>query len=263
MFKNRTLLRIVLYAGVIVYLLVKYVLPWFEEKKATEEVSKMYLELQADGLPWQVTHHSTAGNPIYQLALGDSGQATTLLFGGFHGDEPGGVELVIRLARYLHAHPGELKKRVVIVPVLNPDALLAGTRVNANKVDINRNFPTRDWSPAYKKERYFPGREPASEKETAIAMQMIDQIRPDRIISIHADLHIINYNGPSRELALRMAQFNHYDIDDDIGYPTPGSFGTYAGNELGIPTITLELPPYDPEGAWKSNRQALIEAINM
>ncbi|RMH65619.1 MAG: hypothetical protein D6677_02060 [Calditrichaeota bacterium] len=262
MLKNKPILRIVVWLAAIVYFVTRYGIPWYQGHKATEEVSGMYQELANDNLGWDVVEYSTQGHPIYQLVLGDSG-VTTLLFGGFHGDEPGGVDLVIRLARYLSAHPGTLTQRVVIVPVLNPDALLAGTRVNANKVDINRNFPTKDWSPAYTKERYFPGPEPASEKETAIAMQLIDRWKPERIISIHSDLHVINYNGPSRELALRMARYNHYPIDDDIGYPTPGSFGTYAGEEMGIPTITLELPPYNPEEAWKNNRDALIAAINM
>jgi protein MpaA len=33
----------------------------------------------------------------------------------------------------------------------------------------------------------------------------------------------------------------NYPIEENIGYPTPGSFGTWAGIERNIPTITLEL----------------------
>ena len=32
-----------------------------------------------------------------------------------------------------------------------------------------------------------------------------------------------------------------YPVEKSIGYPTPGSFGTWAGIERKIPTITLEL----------------------
>ena len=32
-----------------------------------------------------------------------------------------------------------------------------------------------------------------------------------------------------------------YPVEESIGYPTPGSFGTWAGIEKGIPIITLEL----------------------
>ena len=33
----------------------------------------------------------------------------------------------------------------------------------------------------------------------------------------------------------------NYPVEESIGYPTPGSFGTYAGVERNIPTITLEM----------------------
>ena len=32
-----------------------------------------------------------------------------------------------------------------------------------------------------------------------------------------------------------------YKIEPDIGYPTPGSLGTYAGLERQIPTLTYEI----------------------
>ena len=43
----------------------------------------------------------------------------------------------------------------------------------------------------------------------------------------------------------------------DLGYPTPGSFGTYCGIERNIPTITLE---YDEKEDYKSiyNKSAKV-----
>ena len=38
-----------------------------------------------------------------------------------------------------------------------------------------------------------------------------------------------------------MAEANGYPMCQDIGYPTPGSLGSYAGKDLNIPVITLEL----------------------
>ena len=32
-----------------------------------------------------------------------------------------------------------------------------------------------------------------------------------------------------------------YPVESDIGYPTPGSFGTYCGVERNIPTLTIEV----------------------
>jgi protein MpaA len=52
---------------------------------------------------------------------------------------------------------------------------------------------------------------------------------------------MINFNGPSREWAQRYGELTGYVVSDDIGYPTPGSLGTWAGWERKIPTITLEI----------------------
>ena len=51
----------------------------------------------------------------------------------------------------------------------------------------------------------------------------------------------MNYDGPARELADRISDIMDYPVEESIGYPTPGSFGTYAGVERNIPTITLEM----------------------
>jgi protein MpaA len=59
-----------------------------------------------------------------------------------------------------------------------------------------------------------------------------------------------------------MAMHNVYPVKATIGYPTPGSFGSWAGIDLQIPVITLELPRDLPsEKAWEGNRDALLEAI--
>jgi len=72
---------------------------------------------------------------------------------------------------------------------------------------------------------------------------------------------MVNYDGPARELAIEMAMFNDYPVRKDIGYPTPGSLGNYAGNENKIPTITLELPRKSFQMIWEENREALLISI--
>ena len=257
----KSFIKLLLYVIIAGYLVYKYVLPYYKSFNAEKESTELYNNLKNDGLDWETFARSTLGNNIYFIEFGDSGDVT-LIFGAFHGDEQGGFHLVTELARYIAASPGLIKNKVVIVPVLNPDGLLAGTRTNSNDVDINRNFPTENWSPAYSDSKNFPGEKPASEVETNVAMQLIDKYKPVKIITVHAAMHVINYDGPGQALAREIAKYNKYDVSDDIGYATPGSFGTYAGKELGIPTITLELPHYDPPQAWKDNKEALIKAIN-
>lgn len=71
-------------------------------------------------------------------------------------------------------------------------------------------------------------------------IELLEQINPDIILSLHAPLRCVNYDGPAKEIAEKIAGFCNYPKIEDLGYPTPGSFGTYCGIERNIPTITLE-----------------------
>jgi protein MpaA len=233
----------------------------FKSQQRKRVGKKLYTEIAKSGLPWQVPAESHEGRQIYLLELGE-GDSTTLIFGGFHGSEHSGVQLVFRFAEYLYNEQlSDLSSRVIIVPVLNPDGLLKTTRTNARGVDINRNFPTQNWRSEHKSKKNFPGVSPGSEKETEIAIALVETYKPQRIISVHAPLKTVNYDGPALTLARAMAKQNGYPVDSDIGYATPGSFGTFAGKEKGIPTITLELPRDSFDIIWQENRAALLEAI--
>ena len=246
---------------VVIVFVIKYMVPYWHHWKWHSQAKDLYQHLNQSQIPWKVIGNSEKNRPIYLYETG-RGQDTVLIMGVFHGDEPVGANLVVQLADTLFKRPSLIKEHVVLLPVVNPDGLMKGKRTNADGVDINRNFPTTDWSPVYIKKRYFPGREAASEKETQIVMMLIDHYKPDRIISIHADLRMNNFNGPAERLAKVMAKDNGYPVTSDVGYSTPGSFGTYAGMELKIPVITLELPDIGPEKAWQQNFKALLDAIN-
>ena len=51
----------------------------------------------------------------------------------------------------------------------------------------------------------------------------------------------MNYDGNAKQIAEKISNIIGYPVEKSIGYPTPGSFGTWAGIEKNIPTITLEL----------------------
>lgn len=202
-----------------------------------------------------------------------------VVFGGFHGDEPKSVDLVERLIEELRERQrgnettrqqgnAETPKRRntetrwVLMPVVNPDGWERRRRRNARKVDINRNFPTNNWEVGNPRSRMFGGFEPASEPETRVVIGVIEKYRPDAIVTIHSinrNRFCNNFDGPGRALARRMSQYNKYPVTSTIGYPTPGSFGTWAGVERGIPTITLELPSHhSAKRCWEDNREALL-----
>jgi murein peptide amidase A len=210
---------------------------------------------------WLTAGWSVEGRAIQAAVLG-AGDGATLVLGGMHGNEPEGAYVTRMLIELLGREPSRIEgSGVVLLPETNPDGLLRPMRGNANRVDINRNFPTRDWVSTENKGRYYSGPSAASEPETRVVLWLLAEFRPSKIISIHFPLHQINYDGPAEDLAREMARCNGYPVQSFIGYPTPGSLGTFAGRERGVPVITLELPPVSRQRAWIENRDALLAAI--
>jgi len=208
---------------------------------------------------------SVEGRPIRMHVFGRGGPVT-FIFGGIHGDEPSSEFVALQLVEHLLADgKGCAGRTVAVLASANPDGLLKGTRTNANAVDCNRNFPTDNWKPKAPKARYSPGKSPASEPETRALIKAVELLKPDAIVSIHSTDRFApcnNYDGPAAELARLMERHNRLPPKASVGYPTPGSFGTYAGVERKIPTITLELPHRQrPQTVWPPNRDALLALI--
>lgn len=175
--------------------------------------------------------------------IGKESDKTILIIGVFHGDEPQGKFLIENYIQSF-ANVSEPRStginRLLFIPCLNPDGLKNNTRQNANMVDLNRNFPTKNWIKSEEKD-YFGGENSSSEIETKFVEEIIEEFSPDMILTLHAPYKIVNYDGPAKEIAEVISEIINYPVQNDIGYPTPGSFGTYAGIEKNIPTITLEL----------------------
>lgn len=156
-----------------------------------------------------------------------------LIIGVFHGDEPQGEYFI---NSYIEKNPKEGKNAIYFIPRLNSN----NNRKNKNGVDLNRNFPTENWVSGANDD-YFGGKTPASEIETQLLVDLIENNKFDAIITIHAPYKVVNYDGPARKLAQKISEFLGYPPTSSIGYPTPGSFGTYCGVERKIPTITIEI----------------------
>jgi len=199
--------------------------------------------------------------PIERLRL-TRGPVNLLLLGGVHGDEPEGFALVERYVREGGWRALEGLASLFVVTRVNPDGCAEGERTNGRGVDLNRNMPTKDWTQEARAPRYFPGPSAGSENETQILMNLVEELKPRAILSAHSWNPMINYNGPCRKLAEAMAAVSGYVISDDIGYPTPGSLGTRAGWERGIPTITLEVERgLEPEAAWRVHGESLTAGL--
>ena len=90
---------------------------------------------------------STEGRPICGVRVGDAGApATLLVVAGVHGDEPASVAGVVELLERLRDGTLVAARPFWLIPALNPDGLLGGRKNNARDVDLNRNFPARNFT---------------------------------------------------------------------------------------------------------------------
>lgn len=185
--------------------------------------------------PCRTVGSSVEGRPIGAEVFG-SGPDTVLILASIHGNEPAGTPLLQALSDHLRDHPGLLSGRtIIVVPVANPDGHEHHARHNANRVDLNRNFPAGN-----RKARRRYGMSALSEPESVAIFDLIDGYGPSRIVSIHQFARCIDYDGPGRDLARAMADAGGLQIRR-LG-SRPGSLGSYAGEQLGVPVITIELP---------------------
>jgi len=187
---------------------------------------------------------SVEGLPL-TVYLPDEAATDLLILAAIHGDE---AETTVVVSEALRSLPrGDLKAAVILCG--NPDGMLKGTRGNARGVDLNRNFPTSNWSPdpVHYKSRandardiaLSPGPQPASEPELTALVSLIDKLRPRAVVSLHSALACVDDAGASH-LGRQLADRCELPFLTEIGYPTPGSMGTWAG-ERGLTLVTLEL----------------------
>ena len=191
------------------------------------------------GFPLLARHIAPSGN-------GKGRPVRVLLMGGIHGDELTSSSIVFNWLGWMGG-PLASQFEWRVLPVVNPDGLLArtATRVNANGVDLNRNFPTPDWehdAPHYwqvrthRDPRRFPGASPLSEPESRWVNEEMRRFHPDVIISVHAPFGVLDFDGPSEP----PRKFGRLLLDQVGVYP--GSLGNYGGVYKKVPVITIELP---------------------
>lgn len=207
---------------------------------------------------YRLLGRSVQGRAITAQVLGD-GLDTTLIIATIHGNEPAGTPLVKRLADHLATNPDLLEgRRIVIIPVANPDGMAAGTRENVRGIDLNRNFEASN-----RVNNGNNGHQSLSEPETRALQAAIEEFRPNRILTLHQPLSCIDYDGPGKPLAAAIASSCRLPVKK-LG-AKPGSLGAYTGEELGIPTITMELPAaasnLSEDALWERYGQAMIVGI--
>jgi protein MpaA len=211
---------------------------------------------------------SVRGRPIEYLVFGQ-GDDVVFIMAAIHGDELAGITLVHQLAEYLGKHQELLKNRkVILLPVANPDGAAEFQHSNAHGVNLNRNFPSSNRRNS-KNKGFFA----LSEPEARVIHGIIEKYLPDRVVSIHQMMGwtiksnkgpgMVDFEGPSEHLASVMS--GHCGLPVKKFGTQKGSLGAYVGDDLGVSIITLEIPKFayglTSEQLWKKYGKALIAVV--
>lgn len=189
---------------------------------------------------------SVQGRTLYARdVIAPDPKIRVLVVGAMHGDELSSASVALHWIQLALQTPSNAHWR--FIPALNPDGLMArpAKRVNANGVDLNRNFPTPNWkrdAKVYwedrtkKDPRRWPGPNPLSEPESRYFHDEMERFQPDLIVSIHAPYGVLDFDGPTVP-PTRLGRL----YLDQVGI-FPGSLGNFGGVHKGMPVVTIELP---------------------
>jgi predicted deacylase len=191
---------------------------------------------------WAPIGYSVRGRPINAIRFG-SGSKHVLIVAGIHGTEYG-YDVARKFVAYLLANPSAIPAgtQVDIIALANPDGRALRRRGNARGVDLNRNFPARNWRRINRRGR-TAGRSPGSEPETQAIMRFMEAGHYTRVITLHSRGPIVDFDGPggwalakrfsraARMPIFRLSTTGHYY----------GSMGNWVPQRYRIPIVTIEL----------------------
>ena len=172
-----------------------------------------------------------------------------LIMSGLHGDEIEGVALTTMLLSHFTTQGAGIIDHLIFTPISNPDGFSLNQRWNINRIDLNRNWPTKDWSPKITNPRYPPGPTAESEVETKAFRKFVEESKVKFVIDLHSykdsvllplfydnsDKLTSELNNLATELKIPI----EYE-QDNLGYAISGGFHTWC-YENKIQNLTIEL----------------------
>ena len=184
-----------------------------------------------------VLGYSVQRRPIVARELGDpDGVRRVLVVGCIHGNEPAGAAITRALLGMTVPPDVDLW----VVPSLNPDGVLPGTRGNAHGVDLNRNLPFRWRVLGPPGSTYYSGPHALSEPEARAARGLLLRLRPSLAVWYHQHLDVVDDSeGPvmllrryATDTGMRLARL----VDE------PGSATGYENHLRPQTAFVVELP---------------------
>jgi murein peptide amidase A len=184
-----------------------------------------------------VLGHSVGGRPIEATEVGDPNGHKVLVVGAIHGDESAGIPVARRLAR----GRGESGVDLWVLRDLNPDGVVAGTRQNGHRVDLNRNFPWRWRSIGRPGDQQYSGTRALSEPETRAARNLILRLRPEISLWFHQPVGVIDKSGGDVRIERRFSNLTGLPLRRLTRYPG-GATNWQNDNFEGTTAFVVELP---------------------
>jgi hypothetical protein len=176
-----------------------------------------------------------------------------LVVGGIHGNEPASPPTVRSMVQATYADD----VAVWLVPELNPDGVAAGTRWNANGVDLNRNF-SWDWRPS------DGGDGPISEPETLAITTLVEAIGPDLAVWVHQPYGYVSSVGPT-DRSLESAWSVGSGLPTRSGVTQHGGGESWTVFEAATPAMLIEIDTWsatdDVVRAQVAGFQALLDSL--
>jgi protein MpaA len=222
---------------------------------------------------------SFGGHPIEAYRFG-VGENEYLIVAGIHGGYEGNtIALANELIMYINEKPDVIPTdaTLYIIRNMNPDGEARSDgpdgRVNNNGVDLNRNFPTSNWTAEWNRDGcwiYRPttgGAYGGSESETRTVMNFIRGHKFKALISYHsAGLGVfpggIPWQEPSKRLAKALSKVTDYAYPPvDTGCVYTGTLADWAvENGVGA-AVDMELSDH-VHTDFKENLKALQVLLN-
>lgn len=197
---------------------------------------------------------------------------TRIVWAAIHGEEVVTLQALHQALRTIHADDA----CAVVVPVVNPDGVLLGTRQNARGVDLNRNFDSAAWRPdpsptfwpsantrraEFRTQISSPGERAGSEPETQALCRLIEAIQPELAIDFHTPLEcVIALAEPALPFAEHLAEVAGLKIVRELDDPTPGDSASWC-IEHGVVPVTYEFELAPLPIVWSRHRDAVTRAI--
>ena len=206
--------------------------------------------------------YSEENRNIYDITIG-KGPKKILIWTQMHGNESTGTKSVMDLLNYLHNSVDKISSQILsqctikIIPILNPDGAQSYTRLNARKIDLNRDAVSKNAI------------------ESQLLRSILDNFTPDFCFNLHDQRSIFGVEGTTNpatisflapsvdktrkvtssriitmNVIIAMNSLLQQIIPNHIGRYTDEFYPTATGDnfqKLGYPTILIESGHYSDD----------------